>query len=132
MAKPKGHSKSTIYNNHAKTGTDIPGGWEYVAEQIKDAKHYVKALSSWTHAVSTKGMSRDRGDAINEMTPSKDFEGFKPSWEWYQKEQTQAYSRRHSASPFEVAPGGDRHWTAIDRNYGTSSKPKYKNPRRIS
>ena len=44
MVKPFGHSKSKIYNNHAKTGTDIPSGWEYVAEQIKDSKVYVKSL----------------------------------------------------------------------------------------
>lgn len=45
MVKPRGHSKSQIYNNHDKTATDIPSGYEYVAEQIADAKRHVKALN---------------------------------------------------------------------------------------
>ena len=109
MAKSNGHSKSITYTNHAKTGTDIPSGYEYIAEQIKDAKHYVKALNSWTHAVSTKGMSRDRGAAINELNPSEDFEGMKSTYEWMQKQDSAPYRKVWEGGP-----------------------PKYKNPKRIS
>ena len=65
MVKPTGHSKSKIYNNHKKTSTDIPSGYEYVAEQIERHQHYVRALNAWNTAVSQQGMSRDEGDEIN-------------------------------------------------------------------
>lgn len=55
------HSKSNIYSNHSKTSTDIPSGYEYVAEQIKDAKYHVKRLNMYTDIMSGKG----EGDLSN-------------------------------------------------------------------
>lgn len=128
--KPTGHSKSKTYQNHSKTSTDIPSGYEYIAEQIKDAQNYVTSLNHWTYAQSTKGMSRDRGDAHGPITPSADFKGIKDSWEWYTKEQTQSHSRRMQSNPFE--PGHRFKTSALDKGYSIYSKPKYKNPKRIS
>ena len=123
--KPTGHSKSKTYQNHSKTSTDIPSGYEYIKEQIKDAQDYVSSLDHWKYAVSTTGMYRDRGDAHGPVTPSGDFEGFKSSWEYYTKEQTQSHSRRLQASPFS----SDKIKTSsLDKGYSMYEKPKYKNP----
>lgn len=101
MVKPTGHSKSKTYHNHKKTSTDIPSGYEYVAEQVKRHQKYVRSLNAWNTAVSNQGKSRDRGDDINspQLYPS-DFKGGKPGdtgnkdlYEWMQKQDSQ-YARK--------------------------------------
>ena len=61
MVKPKGHSESQIYNNHDKAATDIPSGFEFVAEQIEHAGHAVKRLERHMDIMSGKG----EGDLTN-------------------------------------------------------------------
>ena len=121
MVKPNGHSKSKIYNNHAKTGTDIPSGWEYVADQIKDSKSYVKNLNSYTWAVANQGKSRDRGDDINSprIYPS-DFMGGKPRSEGGDggnKDYSEWVNKQNSQTHRKIWEGG---------------APMYKNPKRIN
>ena len=55
MVKNTGHSKSKTYSNHSKTSTDIPSGYEYVAEQIKDAQRHVKRLDMHADIMAGKG-----------------------------------------------------------------------------
>jgi len=66
MVKPKGHSQSQIYNNHDKTSTDIPSGFEFVAEQIEHAQRAAKRLERHTEIMSGKSV----GDLSN-MPKSK-------------------------------------------------------------
>lgn len=69
------HSKSKIYPNHSKTSTDIPSGYEYVAEQIAFAQGYVKKLDAYNDAIqSQRNKSRDRGGKGSKR-PSADFAG---------------------------------------------------------
>lgn len=69
------HSKSDIYPNHSKTSTDIPSGYEYVAEQIQFAQSYVKKLDAYKNALQSKrNKSRDRGGK-GTLRPSADFAG---------------------------------------------------------
>lgn len=61
MVKPKGHSESQIYSNHDKTATDIPSGFEFVAEQVEHAGHAVKRLNRYMNIMQGKGF----GDLTN-------------------------------------------------------------------
>ena len=54
--KLTGHSKSKTYKNHSKTSTDIPSGYEYVAEQIEDAQRHVRRLDMHQEIMSGKGL----------------------------------------------------------------------------
>ena len=43
--KSTGHSKSQVYQNHLKTGTDQPSGVEYIADQVEKAGHRVERMN---------------------------------------------------------------------------------------
>ena len=122
MVKNTGHSKSKTYSNHSKTGTDIPSGYEYVAEQIKDAQRHVKRLDMHADIMAGKGP----GDLTNmpKMTQHHWFNfGMRLTSDNYKKSKNPDLKDLN----YTLRGRGDMH--ALDRvDKYTSRKPAKKKP----